>query len=398
MADKKGSKKEATSDDIMTPAEMKPILARAKHGDPASCVICLTKDKDGVILLDKRKKPKQLVSLLKKAAAAAGLELENPSIRFGKATITEDEAGLVNFVVNKEASGAMRPKLLALLKKAGYQKVEISVDEGLEDESEEDDAQEEQPQQAAAPAAAPPAAAPVAATPAATQQEASPAPPEDAMPALKKRLAGLMQHIPEVLAQAPDQKDSLIKLATTASAALKAADVAATTAAEDALEKALTAAEEAASKHAADASAGRSAAAATISKTGLAWVATRKAVEGQIDALHKKMTDAYKDHGFGADLDKYFKSKVEPVLDTLDESLVEVLKEASAATGAAEQKKLMADAQKIIGKYENYLASESLIKQLDKNPFQELKIEETLTKTLATLSKTLTSIAGSINV
>ena len=54
MADKKAAKG-ASPDDIMTPADMKPMLAMSKRGDPASCAIALTKDKDGVILLDKRK-------------------------------------------------------------------------------------------------------------------------------------------------------------------------------------------------------------------------------------------------------------------------------------------------------------------------------------------------------
>jgi len=53
MAEKKGGKEAATSpNDLMTPADMRPILAQAKRGNPASCAIALTRNKDGVILLD----------------------------------------------------------------------------------------------------------------------------------------------------------------------------------------------------------------------------------------------------------------------------------------------------------------------------------------------------------
>ena len=38
---------------------MRPILASAKRGDPAPCAIALTTAKDGVIMLDKRVKPKK---------------------------------------------------------------------------------------------------------------------------------------------------------------------------------------------------------------------------------------------------------------------------------------------------------------------------------------------------
>jgi hypothetical protein len=127
MAEKNGGKTEAGPDDIMSPSDMKPILARAKRGQPASCAICLTKDKDGVILLDKRRKPKQLASELKKQAASIDLALDMSSMRFGKASVdTDKDSGLITFTLNKTTSGAMRPKLLARVKRAGFRKVEIT--------------------------------------------------------------------------------------------------------------------------------------------------------------------------------------------------------------------------------------------------------------------------------
>jgi hypothetical protein len=127
MAEKNGGKTEASPDDIMSPSDMKPFLARARRGQPASCVICLTRKKDGVILLDKRRKPKQLAGELKKQAASIGLVLDMSSMRFGKASVdTDKDSGLVTFTVNKNTSGAMRPKLLARVKRAGFSKVGIT--------------------------------------------------------------------------------------------------------------------------------------------------------------------------------------------------------------------------------------------------------------------------------
>jgi hypothetical protein len=127
MAEKNGDKNDASPDDIMSPSEMKPFLARARRGQPASCAICLTKDKDGVILLDKRRKPKQLAGELKKQAASIALALDMASMRFGKISIDSDsDSALVTFTLNKSASGAMRPKLLARVKRAGFSKIGIT--------------------------------------------------------------------------------------------------------------------------------------------------------------------------------------------------------------------------------------------------------------------------------
>ena len=455
MADKKG-KKEASPDDIMSTAEMKPILAKAKRGDPVSCVIALTKDKEGVILVDKKKKPKKLRSDLKKMAEDAGLEIEMTSVRFGRASVdTDEDAGLVTFTVNKDASGAMRPKLLERVKKAGFTKVEIIVDAAVEAESESDDddlvvpaaaagaaaaaqsgvesgAQAPVPPPAAAapdmpaaadtPAAPPPAAgpqaapAPAAAAPAAGQPAAAQPAGGDMRAALQeitKTVAGLMKLIPDAVAHAPAEKGQLVELAAAANAAIKASDLAKATEIAEELEEALkaitgqapqgaAAGQNGAAQNAAQNGAGQngtaaSAAAAKLKTSSLAWAATRKAVEGQIGTLHGKMVEAYKDHGFGADLDKFFKSKVEPVLEQLDESLVEALADVGRATEAGQQKGLVEQAQKIVARYEGYVASEPLIKKLDNNPFVDLKIEETLSKTLMALNKTLTSVASNLN-
>ena len=225
MPEKKG--KAGNPDDIMSPADMKPILAHAKHAGPVSCVIALTQDKDGVILLDKRKKPKQLLAELKKQAAGAGLDLEKPTLRFGRARVdTEQEAGLLTFVVNKETNSAMRLKLLERVKKVGFSKVEIIVDKALDEEPEEDQAD-------------PPAATGAVSQPSAvTQSSALPdpgaapsVPPQPASPGqdatvVTRALTDLVRQMVAVIAADPTRGNALKELATQAQSSLKTGDIA----------------------------------------------------------------------------------------------------------------------------------------------------------------------------
>ncbi len=137
MADKKGG---VATDAIMSPAEMKPLLMLSKR-EPVNAVIGMTKDHDGVILLSRRIKPKKLLAQLKADARKAKVELDLTSLRFGKAEVdTDADSGLVKFTINKDSPGALRMKLLELIKRVPLAKVEIDVDAKIEDEPEDDDA------------------------------------------------------------------------------------------------------------------------------------------------------------------------------------------------------------------------------------------------------------------
>ena len=126
MADKSAQNEDPPSpDDFMSPAEMKPILARIRKGGSINFVVGVTKDKTGVILLDRRLAPKQLLGALRKQAAGLGLELEAPSLRFGTARVDEKDPKRVWFRVNKEAGGALRLKLISQIKRAGFSKLAI---------------------------------------------------------------------------------------------------------------------------------------------------------------------------------------------------------------------------------------------------------------------------------
>jgi hypothetical protein len=377
MAEKKGGK-EAGPDDIMSASEMKPILASAKHGTPASCAIGLTKAKDGVILLDKKRPPKQLLAEIKKKAAAAGLELDATSLRFGHAVVdAETDASLLTFTVNKEPSGALRPKLLDHVKKAGFGKIEITVDAGLESEPGEN-GQAASPDAAAAPDQPDAAAAP--------EQDVAPpdsAPAPDAA-TLTKTLTDLVKHLVPVLTANPQLGAGLKTLATQAQASLKAGDLVGAAGSIGALQQALDGAAAAPAPAAAGASAPDAHA-----KSRLVWIATRQKVESDLAKLKSGIIAACDGQDIEAALEDGFRSHVEPVLGNLDDSLSGKLDEVNKATDPAQRTKLLGEAKQILQRYQSYVASEPILAELDANPFVPLTIQKTLTATLSALSATL---------
>jgi len=141
---------------VMSKADLKAMLNLSKR-QPVSCAIGMTKDKQGVILLHRLTKPRKLLAELKRQAAASGLELDNATLRFGRANVDgASDSTTVHFTINKDAPAAMRMKLVEQLRPAGFQKCDLSVDGALENETEADAAPDASGQ-AAAPGAARPA-------------------------------------------------------------------------------------------------------------------------------------------------------------------------------------------------------------------------------------------------
>jgi hypothetical protein len=207
------------SDSIMTPDKMKALLALSKH-EPLHAAIALTNDGDGLILLDKKAKPKKVMSMLRADAAKAKIALNNATVRFGRAEVdTEYDSGMVRFFINKDAPGNMRVKLVEVVKRIPYQKVEINVDPSFEAEPEEDEAETEtEDGQAGAESVAAPAAEAVPAAPVVPPQASTP--PDAA--ALAHELGLLMRRIPEATATDAALKATVIKLATDGNTAVKA--------------------------------------------------------------------------------------------------------------------------------------------------------------------------------
>ena len=264
--------KEMASDKIMEAAKMKPLLALSKR-EPVQAAIGLTSDGEGVVLLDKRLKPKKVLAQLKAMANKEKVKLDAASLRFGKAEVdTEYDPGMVRFFVNKEAPGKMRVGLIPVFKQISFSKVEFNVDPSFEDEPDEEEEGQETTQ----------ASAP---SPTTTAPPPPPPPPQLDPKALTAALAQLVPAIPKVAAGNDALQKSLVALAAAAQAALKATDLAKASEGIDALRAALAAALEQA-KQKAGATPGAAATAKVDWKAiGQTWQSASDAVDQQITAL-----------------------------------------------------------------------------------------------------------------
>lgn len=424
MAKDKGGKdaKQSGPDDIMDPKEMKPILAESKRGRPAACAIALTKDKDGVILLDKRKKPKKLLAELKKQAGDLGLELETTTLRFGRAVVDADtDPKLLSLTVNKEAPGAMRPRLLEQIKKAGFSKLEIVVDANLEAEPEEDEpapapgaaaappsgsAAAPAAQGAPAPAAPPPGAtAPDAgATPAAAPQApGQPAAADGSAPApgsapdaaaLTKELTGLVRQVVAASERDPAHAAKLGELAKAAQASLKRGDL-------DQVATEIQTLRDALAKAGSDGgttpatpagSAANGADPAMINKLKKScdvWDATVAKIVRDLEQLVKAVVAASAGHELGDGFEREFQTVVKPLLDTVDTTLSDLLSDAAKAGTPEEHQRMLAQARETVGKLTKFVQSHPVVGHLDDNPFVPMALQKTLSASLTAVSNTL---------
>jgi hypothetical protein len=128
---------------------------------------------------------------------------------------------------------------------------------------------------------------------------------------------------------------------------------------------------------------------ATFTKSRMAWLATRKKVETDMDKLQSQVLMSFQGHSRIDDLEQAFRTRVETVLTSLDEQLAQALDDACKAEDPATHTTHVQTAQDIIKRYESYVATDETIAALDKNPFVPLAIQKTFTATLTVLSKSV---------
>jgi hypothetical protein len=365
-------KKAPACDSIMKPAAMKLLLAVSKR-EPLQAAFALTSDGEGVVLLDKKLKPKKVRSMLLKDAKDAKINIQTATIRFGKAEVDTDyDPTMVRFFINKDAPGNMRKPLIDVFKLASYAKVEFNVDAAF-DEEDEDEAEGQE----AAPM-------PVGTAPPPPDAPKPPAQPALDAKALEQQLAQLTLAIPKVAGMDDVLQKSLVALAMTAQGSLKAADLAKASAGIEALRRALGEAMDAAKLKASGPGP------VAYAKSRLAWLAARKKMESDIDALRVKIVETFKDDAIAPQIETNYRSKVAPVLAKLDATLADKLDEATNATDPAARAKLVAEAKSKMAFYASYLATEPLLKDLDENPFLPLTIRATIGGTIQQLSRIVT--------
>jgi hypothetical protein len=372
--------KPSASDSIMAPDKMKPLLALSKR-EPVQAALGISADGEGVILLDKKAKPKRVLSMLKSGAAKAKLQLNSASLRFGRAEVDpEYDPATIRFSINKEPPGPYRIKMVELVRRIPYQKVEFHVDPSLEEEPEEET---EQPQ---AEASAPDVATvPAAATPAASVPP--PPPPLNAAANLMTQLRELIGRVGQATGE---RKAMMAKLAGAASEAIKANDP---TRAAEAIGQLRAALATPVNSQAAAAPTtnGSPAGPVAYGKARLIWLSTRKKVMGDIDRLMEALRTHYSEEetGLGDDIAGQFTEKVAPVMAAFDESLADALDAAINQTEPGPRAERVAEAKAIVERYEAYLGSEPLIGWMDANPLVPVTIATTLSTTLKALSATI---------
>ena len=339
----------------MKKSEMTGLLKKSKK-EPVNCAFAQGAEANfALLMLDKIKGPKSVEKDVVKQFPDA------KNTRFGTAFVDlDDDPKLVKFRVNKPASG-MAKRLVKTLKKTGFTKVVILLEDGTEVDTYGEDDEES----VAEADAATDAAVPVA-----------PAPPPMDVALLKPTLAALIGRI--ALVADPARKAALAQLAAGANAQMKANDFGG---AEGAIAQLRTALETPPPGQPAPPGIK-----VTYAKSRLAWLATRKKLKSDIERLRGVLITAFAGNDQFTGIDAAYTQFVSPVLAALDESLADKLDEASNAADPASRAKLVDEARAIMRQYEDYLAGAPVITALDSNPIVPLAIRQTLTVTLTTLA------------
>jgi hypothetical protein len=350
----------------MDKADMKPLLRLSKK-EPVNFAFGQGKDPSvALLLLSKRGTAKKLDDELTTKFADA------KNTRWGRALVDEEvDPKHVRFYVNKEISGMAR-RLIKTLKGTGYTSLEIL----LEDETVIDSFAEPDDNAAADPSAAAPAPPPGAAAPAAD--------PASQAAALAATLTHLAQDIPKIAAGNSGLQQTLAKLAVAANTALKAGDIGTATKGIAELRSSIAAAGQAKPQAQAEAGGGT----VTYAKARLAWVAARRKLESDVEALRRSLAQVYAgEPEFAGVVDAKFQERAAPTLSALGEELADQLDQATNETSTLARAELVNKVRETIDRYSGFVANDPVLTHLDSNPIVPLATRKMLTDTLATLAK-----------
>jgi hypothetical protein len=344
----------------MERGELKAMLAKSK-ADPINCAIGRG-TATAYLQMHKTKQPRKLSDELVKQFG----DLKDP--RWGTCYVDpDDDPKRVNFRINRPASGLAK-RITKIVKLVGYSKVRFEFDDGSEAEEDSEEELEET---------------------ATTGQTGETVQEQPTAQSLSPRLSAAAQRIAAALKLDPSRKDTLIKLAQDAQGRIGANDYQGALAGIIALETAIDA--PAPQRSSAPQDTGGTAGAVAYAKSRLAWIAVRRTLETEVDKLRVKMLNFYKQRGvdIGVALNRSFNERVREVMAALDDELLDILDEATNESDPSKRAALVANARDVIKRYQTFITSESLLSELDDNPFEKLNIKATVTKTLETLSSAL---------
>lgn len=126
-----------------------------------------------------------------------------------------------------------------------------------------------------------------------------------------------------------------------------------------------------------------------LAKCRLAWDKTRKQVETELQRLESIILDEFKDTPVAEELKTRIR-KLDTILGEHAEKLGDAL---DAALNSTESEQLLAsrrEASTVLDQYLAYVANDTFVQEIDSNPFTSVKVKQTLSTTLAALSKIIT--------
>lgn len=340
----------------------------------------------GLMVLHKVRRGKALEKLLKDEIPVA------KNVRFGIASVNVDEnPKLVLLSLNRNAPGIAK-KLVKTLKGTGYNKVRIVADDGeVEDFEEEDEsgpppALDDEDDDDAAPLAAEGEASPPPPPPAPEPPAAGPSAADNAAKAaqLVKALGALAAGIPKAAGEDAARKATLLKLATDANVQIKTGNLAAAGGFLAQLKAALDAAP--AATNGAPAAA---AAPASLEAVKIDWQGVRQEMAAEVEKLGAALASTYAGKPYATEVVSRFRAKVDPVVARFDHRLGDAIDGVIAAGDAAQRTAKVTEAKAVLKDYLSFAMTDTVITDLDANPFVPVSIRSKATASLAAVAKAM---------
>ena len=370
---------------------MKTALKLAQTpGKQVTVAVALDADKGAVVLASRKGKAKSLKkafeAAVKKNKLTAKIKTDGQSLFYGYGTTDVGAEGIFKLALNKTPPGGdiFAHKVFTRIKGAGYGKVVLSTNSGIDDETDETEETEEDvgtPDSLGAVAAgddpasdAPPpipeVPLPAAAALTEEQQELEAAQNRVHDPVKLKRILTL-------LVQQMGKGDvKLLELARTANTALNEGRLADAAAAAARLKTAI------------DLAANTTVGKVDFEKPRLVWLATRKKAREETDKLRAKLSEHYGPQGIAPAIVASYNGIVGELFGELDESLATTLDAAGSARQPEERARLVGEARAIIGRYEKTVTG-PVMAGLEDNPFGKLGLSTMLANSLKMLSASI---------
>lgn len=356
-ADTGGDEEEDTP--VLLTKKMLPLVRELRKGGVTMHAMICTAGKNTALLIMRRP-----IAPARRKLLAEAVDAKGGAKYIGAECMLEDKA--LTFVVQSQAAGLAKRLRQALLDQIELRlKVKVRGDDGEDADGDDDD----EPQ-TIEPEGIPPAP-PRPTTPTET--------PDDPAPAFKARLEALM---PALKSGHPSAEAARLK-ASEAGALSRKREWEAAHRLLDEAEELLAA--PVSSEPPANTGKPTIAPAIVYTQTRLAWGATRKKIQGELQKLEKAILDAYKSHAVLPEVAKGVR-KLDQVLAVFDESLNDALDAALNAADPAVKQRHHDEARDIIAKYQRFLKSDAMVQELDANPFVPIAVQSTLTSTLAVLA------------